>query len=106
MPEVPGAFSQARRLDQVAEIAADAVAALQQVDPATVEVEVVPDVDDALRELLEEARAASERAAAAQADASTRMREAVRVLRTEEGLTTRDVARLLGVSQQRVSQLG
>lgn len=41
VPEVPGALSQARSLDEVASMAADAVGLLLEVDPATVRVRVV-----------------------------------------------------------------
>jgi predicted RNase H-like HicB family nuclease len=41
VPEVNGAFSQARSLDEVAEMAADAVGLLLEIDPATVRVRVI-----------------------------------------------------------------
>lgn len=41
VPEVDGAFSQARSLDEVAEMAADAVGMLLEIDPATVRVRVI-----------------------------------------------------------------
>ena len=42
VPEVPGAFTQARRLEQVAVVAAEAVADLLDMLAIDVEVEVVP----------------------------------------------------------------
>lgn len=106
VPEVPGAFTQARRLEQVAEAAASAVADLQGVDDATIEVELAVDLDPGVLHMIEAARQAADAAAAAQAEASSAMRLAVKELRYDQDLTTRDAATLLGVTHQRVSQLG
>lgn len=105
VPEVPGAFTQARRLDQVAAMAADAVAALVDVDPSTIEVALAVDLDPQIAAVLADAREAVEIATTAQSAASTAMRLAVKLLRHEEGMTARETAALLGVSHQRVSQL-
>lgn len=104
VPEVPGVFTQAKRLDQVAGVVADAVATMTGADAAAVEVQLVPamrpevqhDVDEAirLRREAEEARASATEQLARVVDD---------VLR--EGLTVRDAALLLGISPQRVSQV-
>lgn len=106
VPEVAGAFTQVRRLDQVAEAAADAVADLTGSDPANIDVAVSPRLDADTAEVVAGTLKASEAAVEAQAVASARMRDAVRVLRQDKHLSTRDVAELLEVSPQRVSQLG
>lgn len=103
VPEVPGVFTQARRLDQVAEQVADAVATMLDVDDLKLEVAIEPAIEAS--EAVAEARAAASQASAAQSRASEAMRAAVRRLREEEDLPLRDVAVLLGVSHQRVSQL-
>lgn len=102
VPEVPGAFTQVKRLDQVGAMAADAVATLLDVEASTVEVVLAPATDH--DSAVAAAREASARAAAAQDEASLKVRAAVGVLRAD-GLTARDVATLLGISHQRVSQL-
>jgi hypothetical protein len=47
VPEVDGAFTQAKRLDQVPEMVADAVSLLEDVPAEQVQVTVVPDIGDA-----------------------------------------------------------
>jgi predicted RNase H-like HicB family nuclease len=104
VPEVEGVFTQVKRLDQVADMAADAVALMLEVAPESIEVEVVPELGDVQREVAE-ATAAAEEAAAAQARASSLLRSVVATLRRDQSLSTRDVALILGLSHQRVSQL-
>jgi DNA-directed RNA polymerase specialized sigma24 family protein len=99
-----GLHTQARRLDQVASAVIDAVALVADVSPDTVQVDVIPKLPPAETELIESARSASQEAAHAAERASKLSRQAVERLRSE-GLTVRDVGRLLGVSPQRVSQL-
>ncbi|MGH3562484.1 MAG: hypothetical protein ACRDTN_11960 [Mycobacterium sp.] len=106
VPEVEGAFTQARRLDQVPAMVADAVHLLTGVPVGEIEVEV-GDVDLGDPQVLAEAREARERVAAAarsQEDAARASRRAVARLRAR-GLSVRDVGVILDVSPQRVSQL-
>ena len=102
--ELGGVFSQARRLDQVEAMARDAIALFQGVELDSFEIEVRQKLDDQLNELVIAATAAKARAAGAQAEASSLLREAAREL-TESGMTIRDVGRLLGITHQRVAQL-
>lgn len=102
IPEVPGAFTQARRLDQIAEMAASSAGLMLDQDPESFEVVVEAHTDqDSMIAHAREAREAADRAAD---EASQKMREAARALLAEE-YTVRDAGRLLGVSPQRVSQL-
>lgn len=106
IPEVGGAFTQAKRLDQVSGHAADAVAVLEGISPDRVEVEAVDyDLDDpAMTRDIDEAKTLSRDARRAAENASTAMRAVVRKLR-ERGLSVRDVGTILQISPQRVSQL-
>ena len=105
VPELPGVFSQARRLDQVETMAREAIAMMLEVDAdqvGRIEVDVVPPPRAAaligtMNDALETAREATETVASAR-------REAAKVLRAD-GLPMRDVGRLLGLSHQRVSQI-
>ncbi|MEO8816322.1 MAG: hypothetical protein ABI307_07015 [Mycobacterium sp.] len=106
VPEVEGAFTQARRLDQVPAMVADAVHLLTGVPVEEIEVSI-GDVDLGDPQVLAQAREARERVTAAarsQEDAARASRRAVARLRAR-GLSVRDVGVILGVSPQRVSQL-
>ncbi|AJR18030.1 DUF2188 domain-containing protein [Pimelobacter simplex] len=105
VPEVPGAFTQVKRLDQVGEAAAEAVADLLDIPVDDVEVELAPALADEAVQRLNEALDAAAAASKAQAIASTLMRDAVAYFREQENLTNRDTAVLLGISHQRVGQL-
>ena len=101
VPEVPGLFTQAKRLDQVVDMVVDAAQLLGHED---VEVTVVPQLDDADAALVEAASARRAALRDAEAQAAAASREAVARLRAE-GLPVRDVATLMGISPQRVSVL-
>jgi len=105
VPEVPGVFTQVKRLDQVAGMVSDAVATMLDIDADDVEVTLDPVFNVALVEHVTDALRLAKEAAAAQEAASRAMRATVLELREEEKLSVRDVAVLLGVSHQRVSQL-
>lgn len=105
VPEVPGAFSQTKRLEQAAEEAADAVAVMLDIDPASVEVVVDVALPDEVETAVAQARSLAAAAEQAQAAASTAMRSVVATLRGGAGLSVRDVGALLGLSHQRVAQL-
>ncbi|WP_032366057.1 hypothetical protein [Rhodococcoides fascians] len=105
VPEVDGAYTQARRLDQIPMMVADAVSLLEDVPADSVEVSLdidlgVPDVSEYVRS----ARVAVKDAARAQESAARTSRDAVGRLRNL-GLTVRETAIVLDVSPQRVSQL-
>ncbi len=107
VPEVPGVVSETRRLDQVQTMAVDAIALALDANPDEIGVDVCPQLDSQRRELVanfthdsqiaEDARGAATRAAA-------QVRSDVAAL-IGTGLTLREVAQLLGISPQRVSQL-
>jgi hypothetical protein len=101
VPEIDGLFTQARRLDQVPEMVADAAMLLDGIE---VEVDVVPQLnagDAALVEAAHEHRAALRRV---EADAAAASRAAAARLRAQ-GLPVRDIATLMGISPQRASVL-
>ncbi len=98
-------FTQAKRLEQVSATVADAVSTmLEDVASEDVEVDVQPVLIGAGNHRVVRARQASQQAVEAQASASTATRRAVVDLR-RDGLTVRDIAFVLGLSHQRVSQL-
>lgn len=105
VPEVKGGFTQAKRLDQVPAMVADLVELATGTPAAEVRVSVQPQLRDGSgMKLWHEAADMQERARALQVEAAMMSRVAIAELR-DEGLTVRDVATLLQVSPQRVSQL-
>lgn len=106
VPEVDGAFTQARRLDQIPTMVADAVQLLDGTPAEDIDVELDIDLgehQDALH-AARRARTQSAAAAAAQDQAADDSRAVVARLRAL-GLTIRDIAVILDISPQRVWQL-
>lgn len=99
--EIPGLFTQARRLDQVPAMVAEAADLLGHPD---VDVDVVPALDGDDAELVASATARRAALREAEAAAAVASRKAVARLRSE-GLSVRDVATIMGISPQRVSVL-
>ncbi len=104
VPDVRGAHSQARRLEQVPEIARDAIAAVLDVDAGSFELRLEPQLGLAaatsLASLADARRAAEE--------AQTRLRQVAADAAAEllaSGLSMRDAGELLGISHQRVAQI-
>ncbi len=100
VPELRGVHTQARRLDQVEDMARDAIALMLEVPADSFDIEVMPEVPD---EVSTAPRARDELREAEQA-ANTATERAARWL-IEHGYTVRDAGRLLGLSPQRVSQI-
>lgn len=94
-------YTQAKRLDQIEDLVRDAFTTLD-VDVADEAIDIVPVIGSA--DLAEAARTASKHAVEAAQAASESMRRAVSRLQSD-GLPVRDVAVLLDISPQRVSQL-
>lgn len=105
VPEVVGVFSQAKRLDKVAAMAADAVGVMLDVDPATVAVVVDVDVPEDIATQLEQLAGMDAELATQRAKTQAFRRALIARLRESERLTVRDVAELVHISPQRVSQL-
>jgi predicted RNase H-like HicB family nuclease len=104
VPEVPGATSRARRLDQAEGAAREAIAVLLDVPADGFGVEVEPELEGPSGELLHVARLARERAELAQEEARTKTIAAVRTF-AGQGMTVRDIGRLIGVSHQQAAKL-
>jgi predicted RNase H-like HicB family nuclease len=104
VPELDGVFSQARRLDGVEPMARDAIALVLDVDPRSFDVDVVQNLDPLTQDELDDVRAVREAAAALQRQANGKTREFVVDLH-RSGYPLRDIARLVGISHQRVAQL-
>lgn len=101
VPEIPGLFTQARRLDQVEAMVRDAA---EMLDVQVGAVVIDPRLDEDTQRMVDSLFVKREEARKAQDEASKLARSTVAALR-DEGLTVRDVATVTGVSPQRVSAL-
>lgn len=104
VPDLPGVFTQARRLDQVEPMVRDALAVYLDVPGHSFDVSIEVSLPHDLDRAVDTARASATKARDAEAQASIAMRSAAVRLK-EIGLTVRDAGRVLGVSPQRISQL-
>ena len=104
VPDVPGAFTQARRLDQVSDMARSVIVDLLEVAPDSFDV-LVDIVDPKVVALQQRAIAATEASLAAAEAARKERGDVARALADEVHLPYRDIGRVLGVSHQRVAQM-
>ncbi len=102
VPEVDGLFTQVRRLDDVEPMVRDAAALLTGRDEDEFEVTVV--VDSGRQADIERAGLLASRAEQSRMEAAAAARSVVSGLRAD-GLTVREVAYVMKISPQRVSQL-
>jgi predicted RNase H-like HicB family nuclease len=105
VPEVPGIFTQSKRLDHVETVARDAIALMLDVEPDSFDVHPTWELPEDINEAMSDWHRAAEELA----DANSRMKEGMHdlavLLVRQHHLTYRDAAKLLGVSHQRVEQL-
>lgn len=104
VPDVPGVFSQARRIGQVEYMARDAIALMLDVEPDSFDVDVKLELPAEWQAWADKVRLARTSADEAERHAGATAREVARQLKAA-GLPVRDVGAVLGVSPQRVSQL-
>lgn len=105
VPEIPGLFTQAKRLDQVTEMVRDAASALtgKPEDEFQVTISSVH-INGQIDSVVDAAKEAAKALAEYQARAADASKTAAATL-AEEGLTVREVGEVLGVSHQRAHQL-
>lgn len=103
--EVEGVgVSQVRRLDQAVDEMRDAVADITGLATSEFDLVVAPQLESDLESALAELVRRSDEATRAQEEAARQRRATARAL-ADRRLTGRDIAQLMGVSTQRVSQL-
>jgi predicted RNase H-like HicB family nuclease len=105
VPDLPGVFSQCRRLDQIDEHVCEAIALMLDADDsevATIDVTVVSPPE--IAELVQTVAQAEHTARDAVEAAASARREAAQTL-LDQGYPMRDIGRLIGISHQRVSQI-
>jgi predicted RNase H-like HicB family nuclease len=104
VPELPGVFSQARRLDRVEHMTRDVISLMLEVPADSFDVEVIENHDPPTQEVIDDIIAAREAVAAMKRETGTKTRDAVLALH-ESGYPQRDIGRMVGISHQRVAQL-
>lgn len=102
--QLPGVFTQARRLDQVSALVEDAVSAFLDIPASDIKVEVRPKLAIEITRRLDEAREERRHADQLASAAADKLRQVARAL-ADEGLPERDIGSILGVSHQRAHQL-
>jgi hypothetical protein len=105
VPEVRGAFSQARRLQHVERMVRDVVALALEVPPDSFDVRVEVMLPEPSQRALDRAIDLRHEAQQAMASAARATVEAVRSMVDRDGLTIREAGQLLGLSHQRIAQL-
>lgn len=105
VPEVPGAFSQARRLGEVERMVRDVVALALEVAPDSFDVRLEVTLPDESQQALERAAELRHEAQLAAASANRATVEAARLMVDGDALTMREAGQLLGLSHQRIAQL-
>ncbi len=105
VPDVPRVHTQARRLDQVEDMARDAVALLLDLPEDSFDVVVEPVLPRSLQIEVERVRRLREKAEVVQREATAASADAVMDLASQAHLTVRDIGRILGISHQRADQL-
>jgi predicted RNase H-like HicB family nuclease len=100
VPEIKELHSQARRLDQVEDMARDAIALMLDVPAESFAVEVRPELPPAAARAVEARRAAKDAAKEAEEGTTQAVRELL-----GDGFTVRDIGAMLGLSPQRISQI-
>lgn len=101
VPDIPGLFTQARRLDQVPAMVADAAAMLGH---EQVEVLVEPRLAPDDMQLVQQARSERDELRRLEASSAATTRKLASHL-ASAGLTVRDIGAILDVSHQRAAQL-
>jgi predicted RNase H-like HicB family nuclease len=103
--EFPGAISEGKTLASAYDLMPEAIAFVAEVDEASVEIDLVPDLpQDVIDEVVRTVREVAE-LEQHQIDVAERRRRVARVLHDRHHLSGVDTATVLKVSPQRVSQL-
>jgi len=96
--------TQSRTLRDAPRMATDMISLMLDVDPQTITARVEPELDEATMATVKQARDGVAKLAAQQNTVAKQSRDAALRLR-KAGLSGADAAKILGISQQRVSQL-
>lgn len=105
VPDVPGAFSQCKRLDQAPAMAKEAIALVLDVDEDTVDVDIRPELPAKAAKVVDRLQEARRQQEAAAREANNLQVHAIHDLVSNYQLSYRDVGNIVGLSHQRISQV-
>lgn len=105
VPDVPGAYSQCKRLGQAPDLAREAIALVLDKDEADIDVTVEPQLPVEMAELVDSIHRAREAMEKIVREAQQVQVMAIHDLVNECHLSYRDVGQIVGISHQRVSQV-
>jgi hypothetical protein len=104
VPEIRGLFTQVKRLDQVEEWILDAASMLDDQPAEGFTVTVVPDFGEEVAAKVTSAKQAREKLRQMETEAAEASKNAAAAL-ANEGLTVREIGKVLNLSHQRAAQL-
>lgn len=104
VPDLPGTFSQAKRLDQVEANAREAITLMTDSEEDEVKLDIHVNTDPDIAELITALHASSHATRKARDNEAKTRRQVVRALKKKD-LPTRDIGALIGLSHQRVAQI-
>lgn len=105
VPDVPGAYSQCKRLEQAPDLAREAIALVLDQDEADIEVAIEPQLPVEMAELVDSIHQAREAMEKIVREVQQVQVTAIHDLVNECHLSYRDVGQIIGISHQRVSQV-
>jgi predicted RNase H-like HicB family nuclease len=105
VPEVPGVFSQSKRLDGAEAQARDAIALMLDVPEDSFDVTVEEELPESATEALARIAAATRDVEAAEAGRRAAFLAVLLILVNQVGLSYRDAGKIVGISHQRVQQI-
>jgi predicted RNase H-like HicB family nuclease len=105
VPDVPGAYSQCKRLEQAPDLAREAIALVLDKDDADIDVTVEPQLPAEMTELVDSIHQAREAMEKMVREVQQVQVTAIHDLVNQCHLSYRDVGQIVGISHQRVSQV-
>ncbi|MCF2707358.1 type II toxin-antitoxin system HicB family antitoxin [Arcanobacterium haemolyticum] len=104
VPEVPGLFTQAKRLDQIPDMVRDALTLFPEIEPYPGQADIRIEATGELGREAERVRQLRETARQAQTEATNELTRLTKEL-SEQGMPYRDIGTLLDISFQRANTL-